>query len=223
MREHRIALGRRRDGRRVDAMSAAAAAREVTMSEAHERPVTVNLERQGGFRFQVRFDHARMRDLMTDEPPPLGTGAGPSPVQLLGAAVGTCLASSLLHCMERARLEPQSIGADIEMTPVRNENGRLRIGRIAVRLAPTLATDRPERLRRCAELFESFCTVAESVRAGIPVEVLLEPCVAHPIIHEPRPAHVPGQVAQRFGTSEGCGCGGDCTRDALASEVGLGR
>jgi hypothetical protein len=35
-----------------------------------------------------------------------------------------------------------------------------------------------ERIKRCAEKFEDFCTVTASVREGIDVTVALEPIVA---------------------------------------------
>ena len=51
-----------------------------------EKTITVNLQQQADYRFEIVFDDA-MPVLTTDEPAPLGTGTGPSPVQLLCAAV----------------------------------------------------------------------------------------------------------------------------------------
>ena len=51
----------------------------------------------------------------------------------------------------------------------------LRISSLDVQLVPRL--DEPDRARlgRCLEVFESFCTVTESVRQGIAVNVLVVP------------------------------------------------
>ena len=57
---------------------------------------------------------------------------------------------------------------------VRNERGRLRIGEIRVRLAPDVAPEQRERMSRCLELFEDFCTVTQSIRQGIAVNVEVE-------------------------------------------------
>lgn len=37
---------------------------------------------RGGYEFSVDFDAALVPDLLTDEPPPLGEGRGPSPARL---------------------------------------------------------------------------------------------------------------------------------------------
>ena len=135
----------------------------------------VRLAREEGFRFRVRFGADGVPDLITDEPPPLGAGAGPDPAALLAAAVGQCLASSLLFCMRRAHLEASEFAAEVCTTTTRNEAGRLRIGDIRVHLAPTVTPEVRAKMGRCLELFESFCIVTESVRAGVHVTVDVEP------------------------------------------------
>jgi organic hydroperoxide reductase OsmC/OhrA len=137
----------------------------------------VGLAREDGFRFRVRFGADGIPTIITDEPPPLGAGAGPSPSALLAAAVGNCLASSLLFCMQKARLEVQGFEADVRCTTVRNEAGRMRIGEVRVCLAPTVTADTRQKMGRCLEVFESFCMVTESVRRGIEVKVAVEPRV----------------------------------------------
>ena len=65
-----------------------------------------------------------MPELITDEPPPLGAGTGPGPSRLLAAAIGNCLAASLLFCLGRARLEARWLEAVVDMTMGRTEQGR---------------------------------------------------------------------------------------------------
>ena len=134
------------------------------------------LTHEGGFRFRMRLgDDGRSTTIFTDEAPPVGGGTGPDPLALLSGAVGQCLASSLLHCMRKAHLEVNGIEAEVRATTARNPAGRLRIGRIDVRLSPSVAPDVQARMGRCLDLFESFCTVTESVRAGIEVNVAVTP------------------------------------------------
>jgi hypothetical protein len=57
--------------------------------------VSVTITRQDKYRFLVDFGPA-IAPTLADEPPPLGDGAGPSPTQLLAAAIANCLSSSLL-------------------------------------------------------------------------------------------------------------------------------
>jgi len=129
---------------------------------------TLTLTRQQDYQFNVKFDLAGVPDLHLDEPAPLGAGSGPNASRLLAAAVANCLSASLLFCLGKFKQDPQGITAHVTGKMVRNEQGRLRVGGIAVdiRLDQTV-----ERLEHCAAQFEEFCVVTDSVRNGIPVDV----------------------------------------------------
>ena len=137
----------------------------------------VRLTHDEGFRFRVRCGAGGATTIVTDEPPPVGDGQGPNPLALLAAAVGQCLASSLLFCMRRARLEVTGLEAEVHATTVRNPQGRLRVGQIDVRLLPTVLPEVAAHMDRCLEVFESYCLVTESVRAGVAVNVEVAPQV----------------------------------------------
>lgn len=134
--------------------------------------ITLTLDE--GYAFNVDFGDANVGSFVVDEVPPLGRGRGPNPARLLAAAIGSCLGASLLFCLRKARIEPAGLRTTVEGTLVRNERGRLRIGKIRVGLAPELSADQRERMGRCAELFEDFCIVTESVRQGVEVDVEVE-------------------------------------------------
>jgi uncharacterized OsmC-like protein len=131
-----------------------------------------------GHAFTVRFDDPALPPLRVDEPPPLGAGSGPNPSRLLGAAIAGCLGSSLLFCLRKSRVEVHGLRADVEGTLTRNEHGRLRVERVRVRLAPTIAEADRDRLARCLGLYEDFCIITESVRRGVVVDVEVVPEVA---------------------------------------------
>jgi len=160
----------------------------------HESARThVRIRHEEGFQFLVRFDSGRAPDVLTDEPPPLGSGEAPNPTALLAAALGTCLASSLLFCLQKAHLELRDLEVEVVLTTARNAEGRLRIQQGEARLSPLVTADTREKMGRCVELFESFCTVTESVRQGIPVEVRLDPRV----VESSEPAAPPAGGAAR--------------------------
>jgi len=140
---------------------------------AKRRPIAI--QREQGYRFRVRFNRGSVAELVTDEMPPIGGGEGPSPGMLLQTAIANCLASSLLFCLEKARLEVKDLEAEVEAVTGRNEEGRTRIQRVRVRLLPTMGGDGAQRMNRCLEIFESFCLVTESVRQGLPVDVEVAP------------------------------------------------
>ena len=142
------------------------------MNELPDRP-SAHLEMESAYRFRVTFAPGQP-GLVTDEPAPLGDGRGPAPTAMLAAAVGNCLASSFLFCTRKARIEPRGLAVDVRLRMERVE-GRLRIAAMDVHKEPELDEADRARVGRCLELFESFCTVTESVRRGIPVNLLVKP------------------------------------------------
>jgi len=130
----------------------------------------VSLEQQEGFHFAVRFGEG-VPLLHTDEHPPLGKGAGPTPDELLAAAVGNCMSASLLFALRKFKQAPEPIRTAVELTVGRNEANRLRVQRIAVRITLGVPAASLQHLDRALAQFEAFCTVGESVRQGIPVDV----------------------------------------------------
>lgn len=130
----------------------------------------VTLEQQEDFHFAIRFGDA-IPLLHSDEHPPLGKGAGPSPDQLLAAAVGNCMSASLLFALRKFKQAPEPIRTEVEATTGRNEANRLRIQRIAVRITLGMPAAGLQHLDRVLQQFEAYCTVGESVRQGIPVDV----------------------------------------------------
>jgi uncharacterized OsmC-like protein len=135
---------------------------------------TVSIEQVADYEFRVNFDGSPLAPLTVDEGPPLGKSAGPSPARLLAAAVGSCLNASLLFCARKVKIDLGHLRSRVRVQTVRNEQRRLRIGKIEVSIAPELGEGERERVGRCLELFEDYCTVTQSVRSGIPVEVRVE-------------------------------------------------
>jgi uncharacterized OsmC-like protein len=131
----------------------------------------ISLTLREGYAFNVEFDDEALDPLQTDEPPPLGENAGPSPSRLLAAAVANCLASSLLHCLRKSRVKVEQLSAKVVTTIGRNEHGRLRINEQHVLLDVKVPDDQRDRLARCVNLFQDYCIVAESVKHGIDVRV----------------------------------------------------
>ena len=133
-------------------------------------PNPIELDQQADYRFSIRFA-PELPALQADEPPPIGKGAGPSPTQLLAAAVGNCLADSLVFALRKFRQTAEPITATAEATVGRNEQNRLRVQRIRVQLKLGVPAASLQNLDRALAQFEDFCTVTQSVRPAIPVEV----------------------------------------------------
>jgi organic hydroperoxide reductase OsmC/OhrA len=127
-----------------------------------------------GFEFRVRFDDDRFTPLDMDEPPPLGHDKGPNAARILAAAIGNCLAASLLFSMKKRKVDGGPVTADVSVEIIRRER-RLRIGKVVVDLRTRLPANDPQ-LAECLATFEDFCMVTQSVRHGIEVDVhVLDP------------------------------------------------
>lgn len=104
-------------------------------------------------------------------PRPVGQGKGATPVQLLAAAAGNCLADSLLFALKKFKQSPEPIKAVVRASVGRNESNRLRVQRISVVLSLGVPAASLNHLDRALAQFEDFCTVTGSLRQAFPVDV----------------------------------------------------
>ncbi len=137
------------------------------MSESKPRVV---LRQQQDFQFAIDFG-AGIPPLVGDENPPLGQGQGPTPVQLLAAAVGNCLSDALLFALRKFKQAPEPISCEVTAEIGRNAENRLRVLGLDVALTLGVPAAKLEHLDRVLEQFEAFCTVGASVAQGIPLHV----------------------------------------------------
>jgi len=140
---------------------------EFTLSET----MVTKLRFLQGYQFNVEFDIEGMPELLLDEQKPTGQNAGPNPTRLLSAAIGHCLSSSLIYCLLKARVRINNIETTVSTNTTRNKEGYLRVEGINVQINLDVAEEDKSRIPRCKEIFENYCTVTQSVRKGIEVNV----------------------------------------------------
>ena len=133
-----------------------------------EKTIQVSLHQQHDYRFDIAFG-GDVPMLTSDEPAPLGTGLGPSPVQLLSAAVGNCLSDSLLFALRKFNQAPEPIHCEVTSEVGRNADKRLRVLGMHAVLTLGVPADSLEHLDRVLDTFETYCTDTQSVGQGIPV------------------------------------------------------
>lgn len=132
--------------------------------------ITVNLSQRQDYQFDIAFG-GDVPAMLGDEPPPLGQARGPSPVQLLAAAVGNCLSDSLLFALRKFKQAPEPIRCEVQAQVGRNPEGRMRVLNMVAKLTLGVPGENLQHLDRVLEQFEAFCTVTQSVGQGIPIEV----------------------------------------------------
>lgn len=132
--------------------------------------VTVALTQAQDYQFDLDFGGG-LPPVRADEPPPLGQGSGPSPVQLLAASVGNCLSASLLFALRKFHQQPDPIRAEVRAETGRNAEGRLRVTALHATLTLGVPAAGLAHLDRVLAGFEAYCTVTQSVAGAIPVAV----------------------------------------------------
>lgn len=125
----------------------------------------------GGYKFKVEFDKKNISDLIVDETEPIGREDGPNPTRLLAAAVGHCTSSSLIYCLHKSRIEIKDLETIVKTNIVRNEEGRWRVKSLDVHLRLEVSEKDKMRVPTCLKIFEDYCTVTQSLRKGIPVNI----------------------------------------------------
>ncbi len=135
-----------------------------------DQVVQVSLSQQQDYQFKVTFE-GDVPALLADEPAPLGQGQGPSPVQLLAAAVGNCLSDSLLFALRKFKQQPEPLSCQVSAEVGRNSEGRVRVRAMTAELKLGVPADQLQHLDRVLSQFEAFCTVTQSVGQGIPIAV----------------------------------------------------
>ena len=131
---------------------------------------SIRIRQIEAYAFRIDFGESFV-PLLTDEPEPIGGGTGPSPEQVLIAAVSNCLCASLAFALGKYRQEGGGVSAEAIGRVARNAEGRLRLVGIEVDIALGASAESMDRLDRVLAQFEQFCTVSESVKAGVPVAV----------------------------------------------------
>ena len=108
--------------------------------------------------------------LLTDEPDPVGSNAGPSTPAMLAMAVGHCLSASLVETLRHAGIWVSALTTEAIAVVAPNAEGLPRIKEINVTIRPVVNKESGN-IKRCIDVFEKYCTVCQSIRPAIPVHV----------------------------------------------------
>lgn len=145
----------------------------MNMNNTHSNPIILNqIDR---FQFKINFE-GNNTSMIVDEPEPYGKNSGPSPEQLLCAAVANCMSNSLYSAINRKNPDPAPLTTIATAILGRNAENRLRIQAIEVSIKLGKSIAELGDLEQALARFEDFCTVASSVNQGIPVKCRITDC-----------------------------------------------
>lgn len=143
------------------------------MRNQAERHFGARIEFIEGFKFKSQAfegDNLHGAPVISDEPDPIGTNAGPSTPSMLAMAVGHCLSASLVETLRHAGIHVKTLSTEAVAVVLPNEDGNPRIKQINVSIRPVLDKESGN-IKRCIDVFENYCTVCQSIRPAIPVHV----------------------------------------------------
>ncbi len=128
-------------------------------------PIVVTHE--GGVKFAARV---RSHRIVVDQPVRGGgEDSGPSPIELLGASLGTCVALYVQQFCQARDILHDGMRVEVEQTGAVNPN---RIGRFVVRVV--LPAEVPEHYAAMLERVARSCPAHNTLEHGAEVAVLIE-------------------------------------------------
>lgn len=134
------------------------------------KKIVVSLRQIKDYQFRAEFGDETPA-IITDEPAPLGSGQGPSPVQLLVTAVGNCLTDSLQFAMRKFKQNVEPLATNVEAMVGRNAENRLRVLSIDASITLGVGAEAIEHRERILGQFENFCTVTQTIAQSVPVKL----------------------------------------------------
>ncbi len=137
----------------------------------------VSVEWLENLTFKLNFENPSLPELLIDETHDSQSpeAVGPDPSKLLLSAIMACLNSSFAFCLQKSRIPLKGMKAEGELTIKRNEKGYLRVTQMDIELIPEIEIEKGiPRLEKCIEIFHNYCTITESVRQGIPVNITVK-------------------------------------------------
>lgn len=135
------------------------------MSEPGARPVIV-IAHEGDLRFSADI---RGHRLVVDQPSPKGGDTGPMPVELLGAALGTCVALYVQQFCQARELPFEGMRVEVEQF---RASAPSRTGRFRVRVALPAAL--PPQYGELLERVARSCPVHNTLAHGAEVDVEID-------------------------------------------------
>jgi putative redox protein len=135
------------------------------MSDTIHQPIVVTHD--GGVRFAAQI---RSHRVVVDQPERAGgDDSGPMPLELLGAALGTCIAYYVQQFLQARALPTSGLRVEVEQHKATNP---YRIGLFVVRVVPPagLAPGYSELLERVARSCPAHATLAHEAQVLVTIE-----------------------------------------------------
>jgi len=121
---------------------------------------------EGGAKFAAQIREHR---LVVDQPPGVGENAGPMPIELLGAALGTCVALYVQRFCASRGLAHAGMRVEVQQRGAQNPH-RIGLFEVKVVLPEAVPAEYAELLERVARSCPVHHTLVESAEVAVRIE-----------------------------------------------------
>jgi putative redox protein len=132
---------------------------------------------EGGVKFATQI---RGHRLIVDQPLGVGADEGPTPIELLGASLGACVALYVQQFCETRGLPYEGMTVEVQQLGARNP-GRIGKFEVQVRLPEALPAQYGEMLERVARNCPAHNTLAHGAEVEVRVEAPMEAPMEAPV------------------------------------------
>ncbi len=121
---------------------------------------------EGGLKFAAQIREHR---ILTDQPAGVGDNAGPMPLELLGASIGTCVALYVHQFLEARHIGHEGMRVEVQTQGVRSPS-RIALFDVRVVLPQPVPPEYEELLERVARSCPAHNTLVEGAEVAVHIE-----------------------------------------------------
>jgi putative redox protein len=132
--------------------------------------ITLNYQRNQQFKATARH----FNDVIIDEPESFhGDDQGPSPIEYFLIGTGSCIASSLIFCLNKNNVKFSNYEAIVE-GKLKHIGPKLLLKLVKISIQIKFNIDdltSKEKAEYCKSIFQNHCPLSDSIMHGIPIEL----------------------------------------------------
>lgn len=132
----------------------------------------ITLNYQGNQQFKASARH--FKEVIIDEPVSFhGDDQGPSPIEYFLIGTGSCIASSLIFCLNKNKVKFSNYEAVVE-GKLKHIGPKmlLKLVKISIQIKFNIDDETSkDKVEYCKSIFQNHCPLSDSIMHGIPIEL----------------------------------------------------
>lgn len=132
----------------------------------------ITLNYHGKQQFKANARH--FKEVIIDEPESFhGDDQGPSPIEYFLIGTGSCIASSLIYCLNKHNVKFSNYKAIVE-GKLKHKGPKLLLKLVKISIQIKFDLDNQiskDKAEYCKSIFQSHCPLSDSIMHGVPIEL----------------------------------------------------